>query len=145
MIDLVYPPLLDFDSSVVREYLFKDIIVRAALRTLWISVLAQALGVAFGVVSAVARNLRIPVLSQAASIYVWFFRGTPLLLQLFFWFFVVPQNVPVVEPERQTAALIRVLEGVPAAEAFVPGSVEIPPSLRGKIGHGGWVSDGRRT
>jgi len=56
---------------------------------------AQALGVGFGIAAAVARNLKIPVASQAASIYVWFFfRGTPLLLQLFFWFFVVPQNAP---------------------------------------------------
>jgi len=41
--------------------------------------------------------------------------------------------------ERQTAALVRALEGVPAAEPFVPGSVEIPPSLRDVIGKGGWV------
>jgi glycosyltransferase involved in cell wall biosynthesis len=45
--------------------------------------------------------------------------------------------------ERQTAALVRALEGKPAAEPFVPGSVEIPPSLREEIGKGGWVSDGR--
>jgi hypothetical protein len=45
--------------------------------------------------------------------------------------------------ERQTAALVRALEGVPAAPPFVPGSVEIPPSLRGEIGNGGWVHDGR--
>lgn len=47
--------------------------------------------------------------------------------------------------ERQTAALIRALEGVPAAEPFVPGSVDIPPSLREDIGDGGWTSDYRRT
>jgi hypothetical protein len=42
--------------------------------------------------------------------------------------------------ERQIAALVRALEGVPAAEPFIPGSVEIPPSLRGEIGNGGWVT-----
>jgi len=36
--------------------------------------------------------------------------------------------------ERQTDALVRALEGAPAAEPFVPGSVEIPPSLLGDIG-----------
>jgi hypothetical protein len=41
--------------------------------------------------------------------------------------------------ERQTAALVRALEGVPPPEPFVPGSVELPPSLRGDIGEGGWV------
>jgi hypothetical protein len=38
--------------------------------------------------------------------------------------------------ERQTAALVRALEGVPAAEPFVPGSVDIPSSLRGKLAMG---------
>jgi polar amino acid transport system permease protein len=94
MIDALRLPLLDFDPSIVREYLFKDIIVEAAWRTLQISLLAQAIGVVLGIMAAVARHLRIPVASWIASLYVWFFRGTPLLLQLFFWFFVVPQNVP---------------------------------------------------
>jgi hypothetical protein len=35
--------------------------------------------------------------------------------------------------ERQTAALVRALEGRPAAEAFVPGSSEIPPSLKNEF------------
>jgi hypothetical protein len=46
--------------------------------------------------------------------------------------------------ERQTAALVRALEGLPAADPFVPGSVEIPPSLRGQIGDRGWVRGSRR-
>jgi hypothetical protein len=36
--------------------------------------------------------------------------------------------------ERQTAALICALEGAPAIEPFIPGVVEIPPSLREEIG-----------
>jgi glycosyltransferase involved in cell wall biosynthesis len=40
----------------------------------------------------------------------------------------------VYSAQRQTAALVRALEGAPAAEPFVPGSVEIPPSLLGDIG-----------
>jgi len=50
----------------------------------------------------------------------------------------------VYSAEQQTAALVRALAREPAAEPFVPGSVEIPPSLRGEIGDGGWVSDHRR-
>ena len=49
----------------------------------------------------------------------------------------------VYSAERQTVALGRALEGMPAVEPFTPGSVEIPPSLRTEIGHGGWVT-GRR-
>jgi hypothetical protein len=41
---------------------------------------------------------------------------------------------------RQTEALVCALEGESAAEPFVPGSVEIPLSLRGEIGNGGWIN-----
>ena len=48
--------------------------------------------------------------------------------------------------ERQTAALVRALEGAPAAEPFVPGAVEIPPSLREEmVVNGGWLSTLRWT
>jgi hypothetical protein len=42
--------------------------------------------------------------------------------------------------QRQTAALVRALEGAPAAEPFVPGLVEIPPSLQKEIGDRGWMT-----
>jgi polar amino acid transport system permease protein len=86
--------LAEFDFGTVREYLFRDIIIEAAWRTLYISILAQLIGVAIGMVAAVPRALRAPVLSQLAGVYVWFFRGTPLLLQLFFWFNALPLYAP---------------------------------------------------
>ena len=86
--------LFAFEWSVFREYLFDADIRQAALRTLWISFLAQAIGIGSGVVAAVARNLRIPVLDQIAGLYIWFFRGTPLLVQLIFWFSALPQLAP---------------------------------------------------
>jgi polar amino acid transport system permease protein len=84
---------INFDWDVFWDYLFDEAIMRGALRTLWISVLAQVIGIGLGITAAVARNLRIPVASQAASFYVWFFRGTPLLVQLIFWFSAFPQLV----------------------------------------------------
>ncbi len=41
--------------------------------------------------------------------------------------------------KQQTLALVRALEGAPPVDPFVPGSVEIPPSLKGDIGKAGWV------
>ena len=41
--------------------------------------------------------------------------------------------------ERQTVALVAALAGEPPVEAFVPGTVEIPRSLRGGIGGKGWL------
>lgn len=82
--------LAGFEWSIVREYLFRDIIVDAAIRTLWLSTVAMALGIVLGVVIAVARDLRLPVLSHVAGLYVWFFRGTPLLLQIIFIYSGLP-------------------------------------------------------
>jgi glycosyltransferase involved in cell wall biosynthesis len=42
--------------------------------------------------------------------------------------------------EAQTAALICALEGKSAHDPFIPGEVEIPPSLRAHIGKEGWIS-----
>jgi hypothetical protein len=41
--------------------------------------------------------------------------------------------------EVQTAALVCAIEGKPAHEPFIPGVVEIPPSLRAHIGKKGWI------
>ena len=83
-------PLLVFEFDVFWEYLFDDDIRAGAVQTLWISVLAQVAGIGLGVLAAVARHLRIPVASQIGSLYIWFFRGTPLLVQLIFWFSAFP-------------------------------------------------------
>jgi hypothetical protein len=45
--------------------------------------------------------------------------------------------------ERQSATLMRALEGLPAEEPFIPGHQEIPPSLRNIIGAKAWL-DGAR-
>ena len=51
----------------------------------------------------------------------------------------------VYSAEWQTAALVRALEGKPAAESFVPHAVEIPPSLCGDIGAAAGVHNGRQA
>ena len=46
--------------------------------------------------------------------------------------------------ERQTAALIRALEGLPAAEPFIPGRAKIPQSLRAFIDEGCCANESNR-
>lgn len=69
-----------------RHYLTFGTIVSGAGKTLLISVVAQALGVALGVLFAVGRQSRNPVTSGVSWLYIWFFRGTPVLLQLLLWY-----------------------------------------------------------
>jgi hypothetical protein len=43
--------------------------------------------------------------------------------------------------ERQTAALVRVLERRPMDAPFVPGAATVPPSLEASIGEHGWIRE----
>ncbi|QGV77856.1 amino acid ABC transporter permease [Streptomyces ficellus] len=72
--------------TAVPEHLFDDRILRGVRETLFLSVLSMAVGVAGGVVLAVMRLSRNPVTSSFAWFFIWFFRGTPVLVQLFVWF-----------------------------------------------------------
>jgi polar amino acid transport system permease protein len=60
-------------------------------RTLWVSVLAIAGALVIGLVLGAARAHRLPVVSQLAAVYVEVIRNTPILVQIFFLFFGLPQ------------------------------------------------------
>ncbi len=57
--------------------------------TVIISVISQAIGVILGILLALARMARSAPLRWIASVYIWVFRGTPLLVQLVFFYFGV--------------------------------------------------------
>jgi len=70
----------------VSDSLFDSTVVAGAGRTLLISILAMLLGVVLGVLLAVMRLSKNPVTSTIAWLYIWFFRGTPVYVQLLMWF-----------------------------------------------------------
>ncbi|MFF4275074.1 amino acid ABC transporter permease [Streptomyces sp. NPDC001536] len=72
--------------NAVGDKLFDSTVLAGAGRTLLISVLAMILGVVLGVILAVMRLSKNPVTSWVAWVYIWFFRGTPVYVQLLLWF-----------------------------------------------------------
>lgn len=70
----------------VWEYLFSPRILEGVVVTIWVSIAATILGLVLGVVLAVMKLSHNPVLRWIAEGYIWFFRGTPVLVQLIFWF-----------------------------------------------------------
>lgn len=74
------------DWNVVGQYLFFPEILRGIVVTLELTVIAMVIGVTLGVVLAVMRLSVNPVVSTLSWFYIWFFRGTPVLVQLFFWY-----------------------------------------------------------
>jgi polar amino acid transport system permease protein len=76
----------DIHYATTKHFFTFDTIVKGAGRTLLLSVCAQTLGIALGVVFAVMKQSANPVTGAVAWLYIWFFRGTPVLLQLLIWF-----------------------------------------------------------
>ncbi|MFF2772954.1 amino acid ABC transporter permease [Streptomyces bacillaris] len=72
--------------EVVLEYLFNPQIMSGAALTVGLTVIAMAVGITLGTVLAIMRLSANPILSVLARTYIWFFRGTPVLVQLFFWY-----------------------------------------------------------
>src|SRR5207253_6936641 len=63
------------------------VFVLALWRTIYISVCAQALGVLLGLIGALMRMSRFFPLRLLSGAYVLIFRGTPLIVQIFFVYF----------------------------------------------------------
>ncbi len=69
---------------------FPRILAMGLKVTIPLTILSFAAGLFIALVVAMIRELEIPVLSQICKLYVWIFRGTPLLVQLFIIFFGLP-------------------------------------------------------
>lgn len=72
--------------DVVWEYLFSNEILWGLVRTIQLTVIAMVLGLMLGVLLALMRLSSNPLLSSVSMLYIGFFRGTPLLVQIIFWF-----------------------------------------------------------
>jgi polar amino acid transport system permease protein len=74
--------------DLVFGYLFERSIMRGLLVTIEVTAVAMLVGVVLGTLLAVMRLSENPLLRGVAGGYVWLFRGTPILVQLLFWFFL---------------------------------------------------------
>ena len=72
--------------NVVAQFFTAKAILAGLVNTIIMTVCAMVLGIALGVLFAVMAMSPNPVLYGVAQFYIWFFRGTPLLLQLLLWF-----------------------------------------------------------
>jgi His/Glu/Gln/Arg/opine family amino acid ABC transporter permease subunit len=101
----VIPLALEFDWGVVLDN--REEWIEGLKNTLEVSAIAIAGSFVVGVVLGAARAHKIPVISQLAACYVEIIRNTPLLVQVFFIFFGLPQLDIRLEPF--TAAWVSVL------------------------------------
>jgi polar amino acid transport system permease protein len=77
-----------FQWHTVGHYLFDPRILHGVVITIELTVLSMIIGILLGVLLAVMRMSPNPLISGSSWLYIWFFRGTPLLVQLLFWNFI---------------------------------------------------------
>ncbi|WP_341912304.1 amino acid ABC transporter permease [Ferrovibrio terrae] len=72
--------------KVVGQFFTAPAILTGLVNTIIMTACAMLLGITLGVLFAVMVMSPNPVLKGVAVLYIWFFRGTPLILQLLLWF-----------------------------------------------------------
>src|SRR5664280_2117923 len=73
------------DWPTVGNFLFKPLVLRGVLATIELTFVAMLVGAVGGTILAVMRLSDNPVLSTISWVYIWFFRGTPVYVQIILW------------------------------------------------------------
>jgi polar amino acid transport system permease protein len=96
--------------------------------TVELTLVSGLLGILFGLMAAVAKISGIAPLRWAAEFYIWSIRGTPLLVQIFFAYFALPELVPGLQLSdfNSAAAALAINVGAYNAEAIRAGIQAIP-------------------
>ena len=102
-----------FQWDIIGKYFLSSRVLDGLELTILLTVVAMAIGIVLGVILAVMRLSANPLLSGASWAYIWLFRGTPVLVQLLFWF-----NLAFLYP--------RISLGVPFGPSFAAGQRERP-------------------
>jgi len=103
------------DIGYIGQTLFQPWVLHGVVVTIELTIIAMVIGIVGGVALAVMRLSENPVLSWVSWGYIWFFRGTPILVQIIFWgflgslyptLFIGLPFVNVVFASAQTSSLI---------------------------------------
>jgi polar amino acid transport system permease protein len=80
----------NFSWPIVGSYLFRGFIFQAVLLTVGLSVISQFLGTLIGLLLYFMRRARVGPVRWFANVYIWFFRGTPLVVQILLAYYTFP-------------------------------------------------------
>ena len=111
-----------FGWDVIGQYLFSSHVLSGVLVTIELTIIAMLAGVILGIVLAVMRMSKSRLLSSVAWVYIWFFRGTPVFVQIIFWY-----NIAALYPHLTL--------GIPFGPSFATVNINslLTPFLAGSI------------
>lgn len=83
---------------------FTKLLIPGLTVTIPLTLISFAIGLVLAIAVALVRVAKVPMVHRIAQFYVWVFRGTPLLVQLFVIFFGLP-SVGIVVPAFPSALI----------------------------------------
>lgn len=95
--------------------------------TVIITLLASAIALVVGFLLAFVRYRKIPVLAQVAKIFVQVVRNTPLLVQLYLFFFALPQFGIFISPVASGVIVLGLQASSYMSEIYRSGIEAVPP------------------
>ena len=95
---------------------FPKILLPGLTMTIPLTAISFAIAMVIAVIAAMIVYVRVPVLTQLIRGYIWIFRGTPLLVQLFVVFYGLPKVGVLIAPFPAAVIVFSLNEGAYCAE-----------------------------
>lgn len=105
---------------------FPKILIPGLTVTLPLTAIAFSIAMMIAVAAALAQFARVPVITQICRFYIWVFRGTPLLVQLFVVFFGMPKIGITIAPFPAAVIVFSLNEGAYCAETVRAALESVP-------------------
>ena len=106
---------------------FWKILLPGLTVTIPLTVIAFSFAMIIAVAAALVQFAKVKVLRQLCRFYIWVFRGTPLLVQLFVVFYGLPRLGIVIEPFPAAVIVFSLNEGAYCAEIIRAALESVPP------------------
>ncbi|MBQ6119559.1 MAG: amino acid ABC transporter permease [Clostridia bacterium] len=95
---------------------FPKILLPGLTMTIPLTAIAFSIALVIAVIVAMIQHARVPVLTPLTRAYIWIFRGTPLLVQLFVVFYGLPKVGVLLSPFPAAVIVFSLNEGAYCAE-----------------------------
>lgn len=99
--------------DVFMRYLFSGEILLGAWNAILVGTVSMVVAVTVGLIAALMRLSGNPILSSVSASYVYFFRGTPMLIQILFWYNAFPTMFPYLHITIPFTDIVLVSERMP--------------------------------
>ena len=105
---------------------FPKILLPGLAMTIPLTVISFTIALGIAVVVAMVQHAKLPVLTQLCRAYIWIFRGTPLLVQLFVVFYGLPKVGVLIDPFPAAVIVFSLNEGAYSAETVRAAMEAVP-------------------